>query len=208
MEFQQIINERRSVKKFDASHEISDATLIELFSRVALSPSSFNLQHWRFVVVRDAAHKAQLRKASYNQEQVEIASATIVVAAKLNAHQDASRIFADAPQSVQDSMIPMIHSTYEGKPEFQRDEAVRSTSLAAMSLMYAAYDLGYATGPMIGFDPAAVSELVGLDDDHFPVMLIVIGKEVGDMRPRSARLPINEIVKMETLDGAGLGANL
>ena len=208
MEFQQILNERRSVKGYDPTHEITDATLIELFNRVSLSPSSFNLQHWRFVVIRDATAKAQLRKASYNQEQVETSSATIVVAAKLNAHQDVSRIYADAPPSVQESMISMITGTYEGKPEFQRDEAIRSASLAAMSLMYAAYDLGYATGPMIGFDPAAVSALVGLDDNHFPVMLIVIGKKKGEMRPRSSRLPIGDVVKLETLGGAGLGTRV
>ena len=204
MEFQQIVSERRSVKVYDPADEITDATLAEMFRMVLLSPSSFNLQHWRFIVVRDAKNKAKLRQASFDQEQIETASATIVVAAKLSAHEDAERIHADTPQSVRDTMIPMINGFYAGKRGLQRDEAILSASLAAMTLMYSAWALGYATGPLIGFDPEAVAKVVGLDDDHIPVMLVVVGKKSGDMRPRSPRLPIHEVVRLETADGPGL----
>jgi putative NAD(P)H nitroreductase len=73
-----------------------------------------------------------------------------------------------------------------------------------MTLMFAAYDLGYATGPMIGFDPGAVGKLVGLDQHHIPVMLVVIGKQTGDIRPRPKRLPVEEVVRFETFGGSGL----
>jgi nitroreductase len=204
VEFTDIVAARRSVKKYDPHHKISDADLRLLFEQVSLSPSSFNLQHWRFVVVRDAELKAKLRKAAWDQEQLETASAVIVVAAMLNAHEDADRIYSDAPEPVRQTMIPMISGFYADKPQLQRDEAIRSASLAAMTLMYAAYDMGYATGPMIGFDPQAVSALVGLDDQHIPVMLIVIGKRVGDMRDRAFRYPLSTTVKLESLTGEGL----
>lgn len=204
MEFANIVSGRRSVKKYDPDYAISDAELKTLFDHVSLSPSSFNLQHWRFVVVRDAQLKSKLRKAAWDQEQLETASATIVVAAKLNAHEDADQLYADAPESVRQSMVPMIAGFYADKPRMQRDEAIRSASLAAMTLMYAAHDMGYATGPMIGFDPQAVSELVRLDEQHFPVMLIVIGKQVGDMRDRAFRYPLTTTVKLETMGGTGL----
>ena len=73
-----------------------------------------------------------------------------------------------------------------------------------MTLMFAASDMGYATSPMIGFDPQAVGDLIGLDANHIPVLLIAIGKQVGDLRPRSARLPVNEVVRLETMRGPGL----
>lgn len=206
MDLGDIIQTRRSVKNFDAKHSITDDELTTLFERVVLTPSSFNMQHWRFVVVRDAKNKAALRQAAYNQEQIETASAAIIVLGKLNAHEDARRIFADAPPKVQESMIPMINGFYADKPQMRRDEAIRSASLAAMTLMYAAADMGYATGPLIGFDPAAVGELIGLDEHHIPVMIIVIGKQVGEMRPRASRLPIPDVVTFETLNGAGLPA--
>jgi nitroreductase len=180
-----IIINRRSVKNFDPAHPITDAELGTLFERVILSPSSFNLQHWRFVVVRDPKRKAALRQTAFNQEQIDKASATIVVVGKLTAHEDAARIYADAPPKVREGMVPMINGFYADKPQAQRDEAIRSASLAAMTLMLAAFEMGYATGPMIGFDPDAVSKLIGLDVNHIPVMLIVIGRQTGDMRPRA-----------------------
>lgn len=204
MQFSDVLAGRRSVKKYDPSHSIGDEELKTLFEKVSLSPSSFNLQHWRFVVVRDKELKSRLRKAAYDQEQVETASAVVVVAAKLNAHEDAEQIYADAPDSVKQSMIPMIKGFYANKPQLQRDEAIRSASLAAMTLMYAAFDMGYATGPMIGFDPDAVAKLVALDNGHIPVMLIVLGKQVGDMRPRAMRHPLSTTVKLEAMDARGL----
>jgi nitroreductase len=204
MQFEEIVVGRHSVKNYDPNHAITDGELRAIFENVVLTPSSFNLQHWRFVVVRDPQAKAKLRKAAFNQEQVEAASAVIVVVGKLNAYEDAPAIYADTPKKMRDMILPMIRGAYAKNPHAQREEAVRSASLAAMTLMYAAYDMGYATGPMIGFDPEAVSELVGLDEHHFPVMLVVIGKQLGEPHPRAQRFPVSEVVRLESLTGPGL----
>ncbi len=90
MKIDQVMRERRSVNKFDGDHEVTDEELRKLFDLVVLSPSSFNLQHWRFVVVRDPAGKEALRKAAMGQPQVAQASAAIVVAGKLSAFEDAA----------------------------------------------------------------------------------------------------------------------
>lgn len=204
MEFGQIVAGRRSVSKYAPDQPISDADLKAVFGKVLLTPSSFNLQHWRFVVVRDPRIKTELREASWGQEQVETCSAVIVIAGKLDAHIDAPRIFAEAPPAVREQVVPMINKFYASNPQLQRDEAIRSASLAAMTLMFAAYEMGYATGAMIGFNPRAVSRIVKLSENHVPVMLIVIGKQTGETRPRSYRFPIDEVVTLETLDGPGL----
>ncbi len=204
MQFLDTLTARRSVSKFDPGYEMTDEEFQTLFQQVALSPSSFNLQHWRFVIVRDPKRKAALREAAFSQEQLVTASAAIVVVGKLNAYEDAPAIYEETPQRVRDTVLPMIEKFYAGKPAFQRDEAIRSASLAAMSLMLAAADMGYATGPMIGFDPDAVSRAVNLDEHHIPVMIIVIGKQKGDLRPRPYRFPPGEIARLETLEGTGL----
>ncbi len=205
MELGEVIAARRSVKSYDPTDKVTDDKLKALFDRVILSPSSFNLQHWRFVVVRDPQRKKKLREVSFNQEQVETASAAIIVVGKLSAHEDAPAIYANAPEQIRQAMLPMINGFYGDNPKAQRDEVIRSCSLAAMTLMLAAYDMGYATGPMIGFDPAAVSNLIGLDDRHIPVMMIVLGKQSGEMRPRAFRHPPSTVVKLESFDGPGLG---
>jgi len=204
MEFREVVQKRRAVKKFDPGHAISDAELKHIFGQVALAPSSFNIQHTRFVVVRDKRTKAALRQAAFNQEQVETASATVAVVGKLNAHEDAAEIYQETPASVREVMLPMIRGFYEGKPQMQRDEAIRSAALSAMTLMLAAQDAGYASGPMIGFDQEEVSKVLGLDRNHIPVMLVVIGKPVGEQRARPFRYPLEATVKLDSWSGPGL----
>lgn len=205
MDVAQAILSRRSIKSFDPDHEIDDATLTDIFALVTRAPSSFNLQHWRFVVVRDPARRDRLQSASYGQKHVGEASAVVVVAGKLDAHEDAARVQQHVPDEEQRAgLVKLIRGYYAGKPQFQRDEAIRSASLAAMTLMLVARAKGLATCPMIGFDPKKVRAIVGLEDPCFPVMLVVLGKATGEPFPTS-RLPLAEVVRLEEADGPGLG---
>ncbi len=204
MQFDEIVRERKSVKVYDPEHLISDEELRAIFEQVILSPSSFNLQHWRFVVVRKHELKEQLCAASWNQTQVRDASAVVIVLGKLNAYEDADEIYAEAPENVRQMLLPMIPGAYEGKPQIQRDEAIRSGSLAAMTLMYACTDAGYDTCPMIGFDAEKICELTEVEDGYLPVMMVVIGKRASEPRPRSHRYPPETVVRLETFSGPGL----
>lgn len=204
MEFKQITQERRSIKVYDPKATADDVTLAALFGQVALTPSAFNLQHWSFIVARDPERKAAMQEAAFGQPQVGQSAAAILVAAKLDAYGDAAEIYAETPAEVQQQVIPMIEGFYTGKEQLQRDEAIRSASMAAMTLMYAAKDLGLDTGPMIGFDPGAMAELLHLPDNYIPVMLIVLGKGEPAARGRAYRRPLSEVVRLESFDGAGL----
>jgi nitroreductase len=206
MEFSNIIQQRRSVKSYSPEKVITDAELAELFQEVVLTPSSFNLQHWAFIAVKSAENKKKLKEAAWNQQQVEDCSVAILVCGKLDAYKDAAEIFKNAPQQVQDNVVPMINNFYEGKEQLQRDEAIRSASLAAMTLMYAAKNRGWATGPMIGFDPEAASKLLKLPKNYIPVMLIVMGYQKDEPRSRDGRRSIEEVVKIDSMDGPGLKA--
>jgi nitroreductase len=128
----------------------------------------------------------------------------VVVAAKLPAHEDAARANGHAPPEVLKTLVPVIERTYEGKPQFQRDEAIRSASLAAMTLMLAAEAEGLATCPMIGFSPAKVAAIVDLDDRHVPVMLLCLGRRGRGQPFPTSRFPLAETVKLESLRGQGL----
>jgi len=204
MEFSDIVQERRSVKSYDTENSISDAELKELFGEVILTPSSFNLQHWTFIAVREPEQKKKLKEAAWGQQQVEDCSVAILVCGKLDAYKDAPEIYKNAPKEVQEGLLPMINNFYEGKEQLQRDEAIRSASLAAMTLMYAAKNRGWATGPMIGFDPVETSKLLQLSSTYIPVMLLVLGYQKNAPRPRDTRRPIEEIVRLNSLDGPGL----
>ena len=102
--------------------------------------------------------------------------------------------------------LPTIAGAYTGQPQLQREEAVRSASMAAMALMFAAKARGWDSGPMIGFDAAKVGALLELDAHTVPVMLVVLGKALGGQQPaRLYRRPLAEVVKLETANGVALG---
>jgi nitroreductase len=204
MDVEQAIRARRSMKSF-VEEPLDETTLRKLFELVRLSPSSFNLQHTRFVVVREKARRVALRAASYGQKHVEECGADVVVAAKLSAHEDVERVQMHVPDlALRAKLVKTITGYYKDKPAFQRDEAIRSGSLSSMTLMLAAQSMGLVTCPMIGFDPAKVSEIAGLDSNHIPVMLIVLGKPGPGAPFPTSRLPMSETVKLETLGGPGL----
>jgi len=204
MEFSEIVQQRHSIKSYQPDKEISDAELKELMQEVVLSPSSFNLQHWTFISVRDTEIRGKIKDAAWGQEQVGTCSVLLVICGKLNAHEDAPEIYQGVNKGIQDKVLPLIKGFYEGKDQRQRDEAIRSASLAAMTLMLGAQSRGWSTVPMIGFDPEAVSQLVNLKSNYIPVMMMAVGFKNEDPRPRGYRRPIEEVVKINSLDGPGL----
>ena len=204
MDISELIEQRRSVKSYDPDKTISDEELKAIFEDVILSPSSFNLQHWTFVAVRSLETKKRLKEAAWGQQQVEDSSVTLLVCGKLDAYKDAPGIYEEAPREIQKKMLPMIQGFYDGKEQVIRDEAIRSASLAAMTLMYSATARGWESCAMIGFDPDAVATILKLTPNYIPVMMLVLGHKKDALRPRPYRRPISEVVRMESLDGPGL----
>lgn len=188
------IKERRSVKQYDPEHKMSEGEIKALLELGQLSPTSFNMQNWRFVVVVDQETKDALRSAAWNQAQVSEASITIVLCADLNAYKGGERYWVNAPQQVQDILVPMIEPFYKDCPELQRDEAMRSVGIASQTLMLAAKSMGYDSCAMIGFDPAKVAEIIELPDNHVIGMMLTIGKAVKGANARGGQLDYNQVV--------------
>lgn len=204
MDFEALSAHRHSVRRYQPGLTITDEDLRAIFQLVQLTPSSFNLQHWRFVVVRDPARRRELRGLAFGQQQVEDCAAAVLVCGRLDAHEDAARLYADAPAELRDKFVPMIGGVYRNAPALQREEAIRSGALAAMSLMYAARHHGWDSGPMIGFDAGKVAALLDLDAQTLPVMLVTLGKALGGPPPRLYRRPLAEIVHLERATGPAL----
>ena len=195
MNVSQAIIERRSVKAYDPQHSMTEDEISKLMSLAVLSPTAFNIQNWRFVVVTDPALRKQIRAASWDQAQVEEASVLIVLTADLHAwSKQPERYWENAPKPVQDYLVNAIGQYYTGKDQVQRDEAMRSCGMAAMTIMLAAKEMGYDTCPMDGFDFDAVAKLLNLPEDHTPVMFVVVGKALKPAQPRGGQLKVDEVV--------------
>ncbi len=189
------IHSRRSIKHFDTSHRMTTEEADEILSLATLSPTAFNIQNWRFVVVDDDDLREQIKAAAGGQSQVTDASLLIVLCADLKAWQkEPGRYWENAPKETLAFMLPAINNYYEGKSQVQRDEAMRSCGLAAQTLMLTAKSLGYDSCPMDGFDFEQVAQLIQLPDDHVIAMFVVIGKGTKAAWPRPGQLSLDEVV--------------
>ncbi len=189
------IEERRAVKHFDANHEMSDAEFKKMMQNALQSPTSFNIQNWRFVNVTDQDKRQKIREAAWDQSQITDASVTLVLCADVKAwKKDPVRYWRNAPTEVAELMVSMIGPFYEGREWLQRDEAMRSVGIAAQSLMLLAKEMGYDSCPMIGFDQDKVAEIINLPKDHKIGMILTIGKATKESNPRGGSIDFDEAV--------------
>ena len=177
MDLHNAIIERRAVKHYDPNHIMSDGELQELLRLALLSPTSFNIQNWRLVAVRDNDLRQQIRSVAWDQDQVTDASLLLVLCADLNSwEKEPRRYWRNTPLEFQDFILPAIDAYYRGKEQVQRDEAMRSCGIIAQTLMLLAKSMGYDSCPMVGFDFEAVGKLINLPEDHVIAMMLAIGK--------------------------------
>ncbi|MBU0944621.1 MAG: nitroreductase family protein [Proteobacteria bacterium] len=189
------IHARRAVKHFDPAHSLSVEEVNTLLSLAILSPTAFNIQNWRFVVVTDQKLRRQIREVAWDQAQVTDASLFIVLCADLKAwEKDSSRYWSNASKEVREFMLPAIADYYRGKDQVQRDEAMRSCGIAAQTLMLAAKSMGFDSCPMDGFDFQKVGQLIHLPSDHVIAMFVAIGKATKEAWPRAGQLDLDEVV--------------
>lgn len=193
------IEQRRSVRAYDSTHRMSEDEVNRLISLTMLSPTAFNIQHWRWVRVSNTSLREQIKAVAWNQAQITDASELFVLCADVQAWQkDTSRYWVNAPEAVRDFMVGAIDQYYRGREQVQRDEAMRSGGIVAQTMMLAAKGMGYDTCPMDGFDFDAVAQLIQLPADHAIVMMIAVGKGLEAARPRAGQLPIEQVLIQNT----------
>lgn len=197
-----LIRARVSTSHFNPAFEIDDDVVADLIGYACEAPSAYHLQNWRFIAVRSGAGKQKLCERAYGQQQVKDAAVTVIVIGTLNGHE---RIRANLQPLVDaghmkpadlDAWANDTHRGMHDRPMKQRDEAIRSASLAAMNLMTAAQALGLASAPMGGFDAAAVCAEFGIEATELPVMLVAIGRPAPGNWPRKPRRPVEEVLSI------------
>ncbi len=189
------VKTRRAVKHFDADYKISDHDFKGLMELALQSPTSFNIQNWRFVRVLDLSKREKIRAAAWDQAQVTDASELLILCADMKAWSDTpERYWRNTPPDVTALMVSMIGPFYEGREWLQRDEAMRSVGIAAQTLMLSAREMGLDSCPMIGFDQDAVAEIIALPENHVIGMMLVIGKRLEEPKPRGGSIAYDEAV--------------
>lgn len=197
MDTLETIYQRRSIKHYDTTHVLTAEEERVLLEATVQAPTSFNIQHWRFVVLRDVELRRRIREEfAGGQSQITDASLLVLFTADTKAwKKDTARNWQNVPQDVAERMVKGMVPFHESRGErFQRDEAQRSIGMAMQTLMLAAQELGYHSCPMIGFDAEGVAALVKLPQDHVMGPMVAIGKGLKEPWPKPRRLPLGELV--------------
>ncbi|OCR26136.1 NAD(P)H nitroreductase [Pseudomonas syringae] len=196
-----VIKSRISANNYDTERKLSDQEIADLIDLATHAPSAFNLQNWRFIAIRSEEAKTRLLPLAYGQQKVMDSAVTFIICGTLNPHETipaSLKPSMDAgiiDKAIYDMWVGAAQGMYSENPQLQRDEAIRSGSLAAMTLMLAAKGQGLDSTPMIGFNQAAVAEAFNLSATEIPVMLVTVGYPGSTNWPQKPRKAVREVLE-------------
>lgn len=206
MNFKEISEKRRSINFFDTDKNVPEETLIEMVNIAANTPSSFNLQPWNLMVLRNIEEKEKLKSLAWEQPKVTEAPVVLIVLADKKGWEDGHPVFEKNWEEMlqsggmqtdqRDWFLNATNSLYNWSDDANLAFAAKNTGFFAMSLMYAATSLGLETHPMDGFDHEAVRKEFKIPDNFWIPLLLAVGhKKPGlELHPGKWRKTYNEIV--------------
>jgi len=206
----QAIKDRRATPGF-LPDPVPENDLKKILEAGLSAPSAYNLQPWRFVVVRQAEQRARLRQAAMNQLKVEEAPLVVVACADLEGWRsgDLDEIIRLAQQhgygdeARHASMRKNIANFFSAPgnvgglaPDFAV-WANRQTMIAFTTMMWMAEALGYDTAPMEGFYEDQMKATLGIPAHVRVVALLAIGHRKGEDKLFAGRFAMQRTVFAE-----------
>ena len=174
---EQVAGHRRSIRRYRPD-PISEQNLLDVLRIASRAPSPWNLQPWRFVVVRSAEAKKQLRDAAFGQTQVEAASVVIVLYSDMDeALARVDEVQHPAwPQDRRTKTRDGILGYFANLTPEQRHQWGRAITYIALGyLLLAAEAFSFGSSPMLGFDPAKVKAQFQLPSHAEVAALVALG---------------------------------
>ena len=167
------LNWRYAVKQFDSTKKIPEAQLNEILESLRLSPSSYGLQPWKFLVIEDIELREKLKPHSWDQTQITDCSHLIVMC-RIDAideeHIDkyialAAEAKGVIPEDLEGYKKMMVGNLLgREKPCYLRNWASKQVYLALGNLLTTAAIMRIDACPIEGFVPAEYDEILGLKE--------------------------------------------
>jgi nitroreductase len=196
------IEQRRAVRSF-RSDPIPEAALQEILRLGVRAPSGYNLQPWRFVVVREPENKEKLKACAFNQRQVGEAPIVLICCgdrrvAEPDYIESVIKLGFETGavnEAYADVMRQKIPALFENHPCFENVEAWtnRHTMLAVAQLMIVAKSYGVDSCPMEGFVSAQVKEAFQIPEEVDVCCLLALGYVAEPFKPYGGRFDIDQV---------------
>lgn len=202
--FMQAMHFRHACKKFDATRQIEADAFQKILEYGRLSPSSFGMEHWHFVVVQTPELREKLREACWNQPQITDSSHVVVILAKTAAVEPHSayvqRAFARRGLSAEAQQAYLARYAAHNASEIQPYMTTFAWSskqcyIALANMMTGAASMGIDSCPIEGFSKAEVEALLAVDSSQYGVaVLVAFGYRAGE-QPAKLRQPLADLVE-------------
>lgn len=173
---------RHACKKFDPRKKIDQKDFNDILECALLSPTSFGMEAWKFIVVESDQAKKELRPACWDQPQITDSSHVIVILARpdiVDFKNDYVR------QSFSRRNLPEdLTNAYIEKYKYHMETEVlpimsyyawcsKQCYIALANIMTAAASKKIDTCPIEGFEKKAVEKVLKLDTSKFEVAVVV-----------------------------------
>ncbi len=203
MNFLEAMSFRHACKIFDENKKIPKETLENILEVGRLSPSSFGMEPWKFLVVQSQELKEKLRPSCWDQVQITSCSDLIVFVTKNKLVEPGSPYVQEQfkrknlPQEMFDAYMNIYGSFLgakaEGNPRFYKDWAAKQVYIAMGNMMTYAATEGVDSCPIEGFDQKEVEKTLGIDgEDESVAVIVAFGSRVNE-QPKKVRLPIEKV---------------
>ncbi len=174
------LNWRYAVKKFDSSRAISDKTWNALEDSLILTPSSYGLQPWKFMVIRDLELRKKLTAVSWGQKQVEDCSHLVVFLMKEKLDEAHIDHYLKSMAEIRGGSVEALAGFKKmllgdlitgGRSKIITEWAARQIYISLGNFMTSAAVLGVDTCPMEGIDPQKYDEILGLTNSDYKTVV-------------------------------------
>lgn len=196
------VRNRRATQGFK-DEPIPEQVLDEILESTLLAPSGYNLQPWRFIVVKDEDARKRLRKAAMNQPKVEEAPVVVIACADPNSWQkDIDRVIKLGQETgqIKDEQTADFIRTNATKYLNSTDTriwATKQTMIAFTQMMLLAETLGLDTAPMEGFFEDQVKKEFDIPEDLIVLALLALGRAGKPDRPFGGRFDLGDLVSLD-----------
>lgn len=205
-ELLEVLNFRYATKAFDPARKIASESWSALEASLTLTPSSFGLQPWKFIIVDSPDIREKLKAASWGQGQVTDASHLVVFTARKDLSQKDIDTWIARLSEVQGTPLEnlagyaaMISSFSNNmSPSEKQAWNTRQVYIALGQLMTSAAAMGIDTCPLEGISPSDYDEILGLKNSGYATAVACAlgyrSAEDSYAKAKKARFPTENLI--------------